>query len=250
LEKPLGEWDVKDFIRLANEPDLFDSTADAVEHTLKAVRPTINRASRYAGAAPKRPIKKMTQDELDEYRESLSRAWNEHGKQEHLAVLVERQWVGDVLRAIADAPRRGDSPFLAEAIELPQFPEHRRRIVFDADNNNHLEHVSPSVGPLREKFEKVLENEKGLGSRVRRCPICDCVFWARNITQSACTPQHANRAHQRKWYKENHAPKSPAKKATTRRAKNQPGPKLSEGSPVTQKTDILTDGRGRRSEWQ
>jgi hypothetical protein len=147
----------------------------------------------------------MNQEELDERRKLESRAWKEHLQLRYAMDFAVRQWIADVLRAIADAPHPGDSPLLfLDAFDLAPGPELHRLMVFDGKNKIRSEPLFPDIAALRMNFDEVLK-EGFDGDRVRRCPICDCLFWARNVTQAACSPKHSNVARQRAYYRAHRA---------------------------------------------
>jgi hypothetical protein len=96
----------------------------------------------------------------------------------------------EVARAAADGPLQ------PTPIELPD-PLSFRRLEFEPDGVIRL-----CDSKIRAKFEELYGLLEGTNAtRIRECPGCNKLFWARRRDQSGCTRTCANRLRFRRFYK-------------------------------------------------
>jgi hypothetical protein len=106
-------------------------------------------------------------------------------------------YVRNTLRAVSRLPSPS-SLFEPEPIQLQSFFSIETAWQ-DAAGILHIEAMYPRLVQLHARFRSLLD---GLdATRLRECPICSRLFWARRDDQKACTKVCANRLRVRNFYR-------------------------------------------------
>lgn len=176
------------------------NTAAALTPADSAIQSVIDDPA-YPSPVKARPVRKLLagsaskadtlqHDDDPQYRELLRRVEASHRRREN------REFPRILRRLFTAITRSGaEGPLQPDEIELPD-PVSFRRLLTDAKG---IGHVVDS--PLRARLEGLYRLLDGLDlTRVRECPSCRRLFWARRKDQRGCSRPCANRIRVSKHY--------------------------------------------------